>query len=61
MGERAPRDPDRNRWQLEALLALGFVVLLAAAAYGVALPALSDAPDTDLTSAAPDAGARQPE
>lgn len=61
MGEGARHDPDRNRWQLEAVLALGFVLLLAAAAYGVALPALSDTPDADLTSTGPDADAHRPD
>ena len=56
MGAAAPRDPDRGRWQLEALLGLGFVLLLAAAAYGVALPALSDTPDTELSATGADAG-----
>jgi hypothetical protein len=57
MGAAEPREPDRGRWQLEALLALGFVLLLAAAAYGVAVPALSDTPDTELSTAGGDAGA----
>lgn len=49
-------EPDRGRWLLEAWLGLGFVLLLAAAAYGVALPALSGTPDAELSGSGPDAG-----